>query len=386
MLKSDPYDAGILIVDDQDSNVALLDATLEGAGYRNRITTRDSREAVPMYLTHRPDLLLIDLMMPWMDGFEVMEQLKPHIPRDAFVPIVVLTANLSAEARRRALAVGARDFVGKPFDIPELLLRIGNLLETRRLHLTLHEQNELLEQKVSERTYELEQAQRETVQILARASEYRDDATGEHARRVGWLSARLGRALGFPDAIAELLRLAAPLHDVGKIGVPDAVLLKPAPLNGDERAIMSEHARMGGEILSGSRSALLQMAEQIATTHHERWDGGGYPFGLSGEEIPLSGRIVALVDVFDALTHERPYKPAWPLSDALALIRSERAKHFDPKVVDAFFDIVGQEPELAGDGVVASLMRLNESLLQAKTPAPQMLQSSGAGLRPADVA
>ncbi len=365
MLKSDPHEATILIADDQDSNVALLDATLEGAGYRNRIATQDSREVAPLYLAHHPDLLLIDLMMPWMDGFEVMEQLKPHIPRDAFVPIMVLTANLSPEARRKALAGGARDFVGKPFDIPELLLRIGNLLETRRLHLTLHEQNELLEKKVGERTFELEQAQRETVQILARASEYRDDATGEHARRVGWLSARLGRALGFPDTVTELLRLAAPLHDVGKIGVPDAVLLKPGPLEGDERVIMREHARMGGEILSGSRSALLQMAEQIATTHHEKWDGSGYPFGLLGEAIPLSGRIVALVDVFDALTHERPYKPAWPLSDALAMIHSQRGRHFDPKVVDAFFGVVGEQSELTADDTASSLMRLGDSLLES---------------------
>lgn len=336
----------ILIIDDQDANLRLLERMLRRGGYERFVTTADSRDAERLFLEHAPDLVLLDLHMPHLDGFAVLEQLRPHIPADSFVPIVVLTADISTEARLRALSMGAKDFLGKPLDAIEVVLRIQNLLETRFLYLQLLEHNERLEQKVRERTRALEEAQVEIVERLALAAEFRDDATLEHTRRVGAISAALGARLGLPAVDVELLRLAAPLHDLGKIAVPDWVLLKLERLTSEEFEIIKSHTGIGAKILSGSQHPLLQLAEQIALTHHDHWSGGGYRPEVSGERIPLAGRIVAVADVFDALTHERPYKQAWSVADAIAEIRRQRGRQFDPQVVDAFVSLLEEDGTL----------------------------------------
>ena len=331
--------AHILIVDDQEANVFFLEAILRRSGYTNFRSTTDAREVLPLFQQQRPDLILLDLMMPHHDGFEIMEQLKPLTSEDSYLPILVLTADVSTETRRRALASGANDFLVKPFDPREAVLRIHNLLSAWFLHLLPQQQNQILEQKVHERTHELENSQLEVLERLAQAAEFRDDDTGQHTRRVGEMAARLAQVLGLSDEHVEIVRRAAPLHDVGKIGISDTILLKPDKLTPEEFAIIQTHTTIGARLLAGGRSDFVCTAEAIALNHHERWDGGGYPHGLSGENIPIEGRIVAITDVFDALIHARPYKHAWPRHEALAEIQSQSARQFDPQVVEAFCDI-----------------------------------------------
>ncbi|MEA2492699.1 MAG: cyclic di-GMP phosphodiesterase [Thermoleophilaceae bacterium] len=328
--------ARILIVDDQPPNVILLERMLEQWGYTDVTGTTQSQEVPNLCATLEPDLLLLDLQMPKPDGFELMEILAPRIQGSPRMPVLVLTADITTATRQRALGVGASDFLSKPVDPMEVRLRIANLLETRRLEREMLGQNQLLEGHVRERTADLERARLELLERLALAAEYRDDNTQEHAQRVGRTTALLAVAVGVPAADVEVLLRAAPLHDIGKIGVPDAILLKSASLTDAEYAVMQAHTTIGAEILSGSEFAILRTAEVIAATHHERWDGAGYPKGIAGDEIPLAGRLVAVADVFDALVHERPYKPAWPLERALEEIRSLGGTHFDPDVVAAF--------------------------------------------------
>jgi putative two-component system response regulator len=263
-----------------------------------------------------------------LNGLEVIGQLLPEMTASP-VPILVLTADATTTARHAALRAGAKDFLTKPLDEVDVVLRTNNLLGAR-LHSVL------LEAQVRERTHALEQAQLETLQRLALAAEYRDDDTGLHTRRVGLSAGRIAAALGLPAAQVEILRRAAPLHDVGKIGIPDAILLKPGKLTAEEVVTMQRHTTIGEALLAGSSSPWLQLAAEIALTHHERWDGTGYPAGLAGTDIALTGRIVAVADVFDALTHVRPYKPAWPVDEALAEIERQSGRQFDPCVVAAF--------------------------------------------------
>lgn len=329
----------ILIVDDESANIRLLTTILSRAGYDRIESTTDSREAVALFRSLRPDLVLLDLHMPHMNGFEVMEALEAEIGEDDYLPILVLTADQDTAVRQRALRAGARDFLTKPFEITEVVLRIRNLLETRFLHRQLALENESLEAKVLERTRELGEAQVEIVHRLAVAAEYRDDITGRHAERVGVLSSLIALSLGLPFDDVRLMRRAAPLHDVGKIGIPDAILMKPGPLTNAEFEVMRTHTVIGGRILSGSRYPLLKQAREIALHHHEWWDGTGY-HGIQGEEIPLSGRIVAVADVFDSLTHERPYKRAMAVGEAVDEIVREGGAHFDYQVVEAFLEVV----------------------------------------------
>ncbi|HEX6268767.1 MAG TPA: two-component system response regulator [Anaerolineales bacterium] len=336
--------ARILIIDDQSSNVLLLESILQEEDYTAYRGITDSRRALSVYLDYRPDLILLDLQMPYLDGFEVMNQLRARVPPGAFLPVLVLTADITPETKRQALAEGATDFLTKPFDPAEVTLRIRNLLQTRALHLQLQDQNELLEQRVRERTAELEETQLEILERLALAAEYRDDDTGEHTKRVGEMSAQIAQALGLPEAEVELVRRAAPLHDVGKIGIPDTVLLKPGKLTPEEFALMQTHTTLGAKMLSGGQFSLLQRAEEIALTHHERWDGTGY-LRLRGESIPIAGRIVAVADVFDALTSARPYKEAWPRAQALEEIQRQSGRQFDPRVVEAFLQVIDDSPE-----------------------------------------
>ncbi len=336
--------AVILVVDDEEANVLLLTRLLEQAGYSGVLSTTDPRQVLPLYRAASPDLILLDLHMPHLDGFAVMEHLGPHIPAGSYLPVLILTADITPEAKRRALAAGAKDFLTKPFDSTEVLLRIRNLLETRRLHRQLQEHNRLLEEKVRERTRELEEARIEILERLAVAAEYRDDATGRHTRRVGQTAALLARALGLPEAQVELIRRAAPLHDIGKIGVPDGILLKPGPLTVEEFEMMKAHTVIGARILSGSRVPLLQMAEEIALTHHERWDGRGYPRGPRGEQIPLAGRIVAVADAFDAMTSGRPYRPSLSPDEVWALLWAGAGTQWEERLIRAFAAIMAQRP------------------------------------------
>lgn len=330
--------ARIFLVDDQEANLRLLERMLGRAGYTNLWTTSDSRTVRDAFADEPPDLLVLDLQMPNLDGFGVMEQIAPLLPEDVYSPILVVTADISPESKQRALSSGARDFLTKPFDQVEAMLRIRNLLETRFLHLELKRQNERLEERVRERTTELERARLETLERLARAAEYRDDDTGQHARRVGDLSALLARELGLSEADVELIRRAAPLHDIGKIGIPDSILLTPRQLTAAERSVIQTHTEIGAQILSGGTTTLLRMAEQIARYHHEHWDGSGY-LGLVGDAIPIVGRIVAVADTFDALTHERPYKRAWSEAEALEEIQQLAGRRYDPAVVEVLVQV-----------------------------------------------
>jgi len=329
----------ILIVDDQPSNVMLLEGILQEEDFTSYRSITDSREVLPTFIDYLPDLILLDLQMPYLDGFAVMKQLQACIVPGDFLPILVLTADITPEAKRRALTEGALDFLTKPFDATEVLLRIKNLLQTRSLHIQLQKQNEVLDHKVRERTADLEATQVEILERLALAAEYRDDDTGEHTRRVGKTAARIAEALDWLLAEVELIRRAAPLHDVGKIAIPDAILLKPGKLTPEEFERMKTHTSLGAQMLSAGEFPLLQLAEQIALTHHERWDGTGY-IGLREDAIPMAGRIVAVADVFDALTSERPYKKAWPLSEALEEIKCQSGPQFDPRIVEAFLNVV----------------------------------------------
>jgi putative two-component system response regulator len=327
--------ARILIVDDQEQNVALLKHILAHAGYTNLVTTTDSSQVNALCRQTDLDLVLLDLHMPDPDGFEVMKELTPW-SESRWLPILVLTADDGQAVRERALEAGAKDFVTKPIQQAEVLLRIKNLLQVRFLNLELQARSVVLERRVQERTQDLEEARLEILERLAVAAEFRDDDTGEHTRRVGRTSALIARAIGLDDESVELIRQAAPLHDIGKIGISDRILLKPGKLTPEERARMQTHVSIGRSILSGSRSPLLQMAEQVASTHHEWWDGSGYMWGLADTAIPVVGRIVAVADVFDALTHDRPYKEAWPVEKAAAEIKHLSGRQFDPEVVEAF--------------------------------------------------
>jgi putative two-component system response regulator len=264
--------------------------------------------------------------MPGKDGFEVLKDLQPAMGA-AFLPVLMLTGDLNPETKRQALALGAKDFLQKPFDTAEVVLRIQNLLETRFLYLSL-------DTRVRERTADLEQSQIEILARLARAAEMRDDDTGRHTQRVGELSARLAEALGLSSSFVELIRCAAPLHDVGKIGIPDSILRKPGRLSPEEMDVMRTHTTIGAEMLSGGQSELVGMAERIALSHHEWWNGGGYPHMIAEEEIPIEARIVGLADFIDALSHRRPYRDPWPLEKVVGEVETRSGTHFDPQLVE----------------------------------------------------
>jgi putative two-component system response regulator len=326
----------VLVVDDSPANLTLATELLALWGVTDVVGVTDAAAAAMVIATAPPDLVLLDLHLPGLSGFDLMRALDPIMRGPAPIPVLVLSADGSSETKRQALAANAHDFLVKPFDPEELRLRVSNLLDRRLLQLQLKEQNEQLERRVTERTQELERAKLEIVGTLALAGEYRDDATHEHALRIGHTAELLGAVLRLPEPELGQIRRAAALHDIGKIAIPDAILLKAGPLTVYELETIKSHTVIGARILSGSHSSLLPLAAEIALTHHERWDGSGYPHGLAGEEIPLVGRIVAVADVFDALTHDRPYKRALPVDAAVAEIIRSAGTHFDPQVTDAF--------------------------------------------------
>ncbi|MES2793085.1 MAG: HD domain-containing phosphohydrolase [Planctomycetota bacterium] len=348
----------ILIVDDESLNIDVVQGYLELDGYFNVQSTTHAIEALSLVSEFRPDLVLLDIRMPGISGLDILKALRADFEFST-IPIVILTANSSGETKLEALEFGATDFLAKPVHRGELLARIRNVLTLKGHQDRLARHADELEQAVRSRTVELEASRMDVIHCLARAAEFRDDDTGQHILRVGRYAYIIGEQLGLPDAELQILELAAQLHDVGKIGIPDAVLLKPGKLSVEEYQIMQKHCDYGKEIVDcvpsadamiarghvelGARimdighSPILNLAKRIALTHHERWDGSGYPMGLAGTDIPLEGRITAVADVFDALSSKRSYKPAFSRQKCLEIILEGRGSHFDPEVVDAFF-------------------------------------------------
>lgn len=306
----------LLLVDDEPANLQVLRHTLQ-ADYRLQFA-RDGQAALERVRADRPDLILLDVMMPGMSGYEVCTALKQDA-WTAAIPVIFVTALVDSENEHAGLDRGAVDYIGKPFNPSIVRARV-------RTHLSLVHANEVMATRL------------QIVQCLGRASEYRDNETGLHVVRMSHYARILAVALGYADHAADELLHAAPMHDVGKIGIPDAILTKPGKLLPDEWATMKTHTLIGEKILGQHPSGLLNLAASIARSHHERWDGTGYPDGLAGADIPHAARLVAVADVFDALTSERPYKRAWSVDDALALLRQESGRHFDPDIVTAFFD------------------------------------------------
>jgi putative two-component system response regulator len=342
--------ANILIVDDDAYLLEMCRTALHTAGYKNVKTTPDPRGVLASFVECQPDLLILDVMMPHLDGLQLLQLLQSSVRGGLAVPVLVITAFPTPLVRHIALTKGAVDVLAKPFSCQELVLRIRNLLKIRLalcdVVRDMEEQNQVLSQELVDRTEELstyqlklKEAQLEVIARLARAGEQRDDDTGQHTQRVAVTSGLIAQTLGFEVSQIEIIQRAAPLHDVGKIGMPDSILLKPGKLTQDEFQRMQQHCLMGSQLLSGGRSDIVQVAERIALSHHEKWSGGGYPLGLGRADIPVEGRILAVADVFDALTHERPYKPAWPIADAVAEITNQSGQQFDPQVVEAFLTL-----------------------------------------------
>lgn len=306
----------ILVVDDEPTNLQVLRQILQG-DYR-LLFARDGEKALQLAADERPHLILLDVMMPGLNGLETCRRLKSGTTTRA-IPVIFVTALSEASDESAGFEAGAVDYITKPVSPAVVRARV-------RTHLSLV------------RVDELQQTRLQIIQCLGRAAEYRDNETGLHVVRMSHYSRILALAAGLGEARAEEIMNAAPMHDIGKIGIPDAVLLKAGPLDETERSIMQEHVRMGAEILGEHDSPLLRMARSIALAHHEKYDGSGYPAGLAGEAIPIEARIVAIADVFDALTSVRPYKKAWPVDDAIALLQREKGRHFDPVLVDLFID------------------------------------------------
>ena len=326
----------LLLVEDEDAQILILKTILKREGFTHVTVEQDSRRAAEVVRMLEPDLILLDLNMPHLSGFDVMEVL--HAGGNTS-PILMLTADARPEVKRRALGGGAKDFLNKPFDSAEVILRVTNLLESRRAQQDLARANSSLEEQVRKRTQQLEQTQVEMLVRLARAAEYRDDQSGEHVWRVSQLSAKIGAELGLESSRVEMLTRAARLHDVGKIAIPDGVLMKPSRLTPEEFAVIKTHTTVGAQLLSGGRSPLMRLAETIALTHHERWDGKGYPQGLSGKDIPLEGRIMAVADTVDAMSHDRAHQRATSLAEVMLEIENQSGKQFDPDVVEALVKV-----------------------------------------------
>jgi len=334
----------ILVADDEEPNRALINAMLAPLQHEIALA-RDGQEALHKALADPPDLILLDVMMPEFDGFDVASRLKENdATRD--IPIVMVTGLDDVEHRVRALEAGADDFLTKPVERTELTARVKSLLKVKAYNDHMRDYQRSLEAEVAERTRELavafdklRTASLDTINRLSAAAEYKDEDTGLHIVRMSLYAVAVARHMGLDSDTTDRILYAAPMHDVGKIGIPDRILLKPGKLDPDEWGAMKQHTVIGGRILAGSDSDFIQTGEQIALTHHEKWDGSGYPQGMAGTDIPIEGRITAVADVFDALTSKRPYKEAFSSEKSFGIIAEGRGGHFDPDVVDAFFAV-----------------------------------------------
>jgi len=321
----------ILIVDDVPDNITVLGGVLQN-DYDIRAARSGEKALEIARSTPKPDLILLDIMMPEMDGYEVCRQLKDD-PATSDIPLIFVTAKDSTDDEKFGLGLGAVDYITKPISPAIVQARV----ETQ---LALYDQRRELEHQVRKRTEELSATRLQIIQRLGLAAEYKDNETGQHVIRVGETSKLIARAYGGNEAWVELIFNAAPMHDIGKIGIPDHILRKNGKLDADEWEIMKTHTEIGARIIGDDTSPLLQMSGEIALTHHEKWDGSGYPQGLREEEIPLAGRIVAIADVFDALTSVRPYKKAWSIGEATDFINQSGGSHFDPGLVACFNDVL----------------------------------------------
>jgi len=319
----------VLVADDSPQNIELLSRVL-GQAYRIKVATSGEKALKIVYSDEPPDLILLDIMMPDLSGHEVCRRIKAN-PDRRRIPVIFVTAMVTVEDESLGLALGAVDYITKPVSPPLLQARV-------RTHLALYDQSRELERMVAQRTSELLATRQQLIRRLGRAGEYKDNETGNHVIRMSHISRLIGVQAGLGPSALQLLFQAAALHDVGKIGIPDHILLKPGPLDAQEWGVMRQHAQIGADIIGQHDNELLSTARTIALSHHERWDGTGYPLGLKGEQIPLVGRIVALGDVFDALMSQRPYKPAFSAARSLEIMMSERGKHFDPHLLDCFLD------------------------------------------------
>ena len=347
----------ILIVDDEPVNVVVARKYLNLQGYHNTLTTTESREVISLVNQEQPHLILLDIEMPHVSGLEILAALRAD-NRWTLLPVVILIASNDQSAKRMALELGANDFLSKPVDPTELIPRIQNVLTAQQHHLRVEKNSQELEAEVVKRTAELAQSRVEVIHCLARASEFRDDDTGRHVVRVGRYARLIAQELGWKGEDLDAIEQAAQLHDIGKIGVPDSVLLKPGRLTPEEYEVMQKHsgygtrimknfpdheakilrghAELGSRLLELAESPILALAATISLSHHEKWDGSGYPLGLADDDIPIEGRITAVADVFDALRSKRPYKPPFPMNECFQILKDGRGKHFDPEVLDAF--------------------------------------------------
>lgn len=340
MIDSDLLEhSSILVVDDQSTSRTILSHVIRSINHNIQIIEKeDPEKALEWAAENTADLVFVDYVMPEMNGVDFTSLLKV-LPSYANVPVIMITIKKDAETRYAALDAGVADFLSKPVDVYECTARSKNLLTMRQQQIKLQSRGDLLESKVKQATAEISAREKETLMRLARAGEHKDSETAMHLQRMSLYSKAIAEAIGFSDEDAEIIELSAPLHDIGKIGIPDSILLKEGPLNEEEKTIMRKHPVIGYEILQNSPSKYLQMGGEIALAHHERYDGLGYPYQLKADQIPLAARIVAIADVLDALTTKRLYKEAWSMDKAFEYLISETGKHFDPDLITTTISI-----------------------------------------------